>query len=236
MTKYVKRNSKFYKMLGLCALLFRTPPRRTSTLARLFFRNNKAPRTVSQNDDENYLLRTKKSKWFLFIKYYKKSAKQNIIRDFPIRSPNGTQIIKITDQTTRQILSKVVKKVSHEEPIFGNAKEMLSLLKEYTGNPKITLRVVRRLAINDFYERLWQNNHADSDDQNLKEFVFSMGHTERTSKNVYLTEKDVVKNMFDAVNKNCQIRAPINLPRRLFLPDVIPLIEVSHTAYPSRHS
>ena len=120
--KYAKRNLKFYKMLGLCALLFRTPPRRTSTLARLFFRNNKAPRTVSQNDDENYLLRTKKSKWLLFIKYYKKSAKHNIIRDFPIRSPNGTQIIKITDQTTRQILSKVVKK-SHMTNLFSEMRK-----------------------------------------------------------------------------------------------------------------
>ena len=75
-------------------------------LQNLYFRNNKAPRTV-KIENKNFLLRTKKYKWIMMLTEYKQSAMKNIIRDYPKKCPNGIQKININDKITKSILSKL---------------------------------------------------------------------------------------------------------------------------------
>lgn len=99
------------------------------------------------------------------------------MRDYPKLSHDGVQIIKITDFITKAILSKMVKQINHENPIFGDATNMLSLIKTFTHNENMTLRVIRRLATNDYYKNMWNEDDSDADAK-YKHFLFKMGHSE----------------------------------------------------------
>ena len=113
------------------------------------------------------------------------------MRDYPYLCPNGDQIIKITDPDTKSILSKIVKECEHGKPIFGNAEEMLSKIKKFTNNKNMTLRSIRRLATNDYYKNMWNVNDLEAKAK-FKYFLYRMRHSESTSKNIYLSPKELI--------------------------------------------
>ena len=189
--KYSKtKTSEYFIMLALASLMFRNIPRRSNTLANVYFIDKCGPKTVKREINKNYLLRSKKSQWYLLLIYYKPSAKKTIMRDYPKRCKYGIQIIKIIDPISRSILSKMVKQINTENPIFGDATNMLSLIKKFTENKNMTLRAIRPLATNNFYKNMWKNNDPKAKEK-YSEFLFKMGHSEYTSKNNYLTPKEI---------------------------------------------
>lgn len=112
------------------------------------------------------------------------------MRDFPYRSPNGAQKIKINDPVTKSILSKMVKKIDWENSIFGDAVSMLTKIKKFTKNDNMTLRAIRRLATNNYYQNMWKSDDPDAEEK-YRDFLFKMGHSEFTNKNTYLSQKEI---------------------------------------------
>ena len=157
----------FFNTLAIASLMFRNQPRRNETLENLYFRDIE---TVFRQENRNYILRDKKSRFHLLLIYYKKSAKKCIMRDFSY-CPDGVQIIQIRDKITTQILRKMVKKLDSDEPVFGKQIDMLRKLKKFTENENITLRCIRRLATNHFYKNKWENKN----NMTVKEFCLTWG-------------------------------------------------------------
>lgn len=65
------------------------------------------------------------------------------------------------------------------------------MIRNFTENPKLTLRIVRRLATNNLYKNMWIHNDPDNDNK-LDMFLYKMGHLSSTSENTYLTVKNII--------------------------------------------